>query len=253
MLELAVESARDAAALLLERFRAPARRVSTKSTATDLVSDADRDAESLILQLITQHRPDDGIVAEEGGTAESASGLHWVVDPLDGTVNFLFGIPHWAVSVAVEDAQGALVGVIYDPNRDELFAAVRGQGCELNGVAVSVSSKTELAQALIATGFAYEPRVRSVQAGILPRVLPAVRDIRRAGAAALDFAWTASGRVDGYYEATMGHWDRAAGELLVTEAGGRVTAMSAPYGAPRGVIASGPGLHDALVDLVIQS
>lgn len=251
LLDLAIEAARGAGALLAERFEGPARGVSTKSTPTDLVSDADRDAEKLLVRMVESERPEDGILGEEGGGRVSASGLRWILDPLDGTVNFLFGIPAWCVSVAVEDRRGTLVGVVHDPTRDETFSAARGRGARLNDERIEVSDRADLATALIGTGFAYDVRGRTVQASLIPRVLPRVRDIRRAGSAALDLSSVACGRLDGFYEGSMEVWDKAAGTLLVTEAGGTVTELAPPLESlSPGVIASGPALHEALRELV---
>jgi myo-inositol-1(or 4)-monophosphatase len=251
LLDLASEAARRAGALLLDRFEGPARGVSTKSTPTDLVSDADRDAESLLVEMLEAERPEDGILGEEGGGRTSGSGVRWVLDPLDGTVNFLFGIPAWCVSVAVEDRRGTLAAVVHDPTRAETFTALRGGGAQLNGDVIRVSDKGDLDTALIGTGFAYDRRARSVQASLLPQVLPRVRDIRRAGSAAQDLCSVACGRLDGFYEAAMEAWDKAAGVLVVKEAGGRVSELAAPLeGLSPGVVAAGPALHDALRELV---
>jgi myo-inositol-1(or 4)-monophosphatase len=251
LLDLATEAAREAGDLLLDHFHRPARGVESKSTPTDLVSDADRASEDLIVGLIRRRRPRDGIQAEEGGDETSESGLRWVVDPLDGTVNFLFRLPEWSVSIAVEDQEGTRVAVIHNPNRDETFTAIRGAGAKLNGTPISVSGKTALAEALIGTGFAYDARARSAQSETLARVLPRVRDIRRAGSAAIDLSSLACGRFDGFYEAPMERWDRAAGELLIAEAGGVVSDLPAPYGFSTGVIAANPSLHDQLRELVL--
>ncbi len=236
--------------LLLDRFGGPARGVAAKSTPTDLVSDADRKAEELIVDAISAARPNDGIVSEEGG-ARSRGEITWVIDPLDGTINYLFGIGHWAVTIAVDDSDGTLVGVTHDALRSETFTAIRGQGALLNGQPIAVSNQDDLAQALIGTGFAYDQRARAHQAEILQRVLPRARDIRRAGSAALDLAALACGRLDGFYEAPMERWDKAAGVLLIREAGGVVSELEAPYGLSPGVIAAGPRLHDAVRDLVL--
>jgi len=252
LLDLAVMAATKASDILFGYFEGPAQGVSTKSTPTDVVSDADRAAESFLLQFFKHERPDDGVLAEEGGGRTSKSGLTWVIDPLDGTVNFLFGIPVWCVSIAVEDADGGIAGVVYDPNRDELFAAERGEGATLNGEPIAVTERDELASALIGTGFSYDPEVRDAQAATLSRVLPQVRDVRRAGSAAIDLATLACGRFDGFYEAPMELWDKAAGVLLVREAGGVVSELPAPKGLSPGVIAAGPALHDALRALVVQ-
>lgn len=250
--ELAVTVARAAGELLYERFQGPAAGVSAKTSPTDLVSDADRDSEALLLELIRTTRPGDGVLAEEGDSSNSTTGYTWVVDPLDGTINFLFGIPQWSVSVAARDADGACVGVVHDPCRDETFAAQRGEGSTLNGNDIHVSARDDLSSALIGTGFAYDSRARAEQAARMPRVLPNVRDIRRAGSAALDLAWLACGRLDGFFEAPMEEWDRAAGVLIVQEAGGIVTELQAPLGMSPGVIAANPSLHPLLEKLVLE-
>jgi myo-inositol-1(or 4)-monophosphatase len=251
LLDLATEASREAGELLLDHFHGPARGIESKSTPTDLVSDADRASEELILRLIRRRRPQDGVLAEEGGDETSESGLRWVVDPLDGTINFLFRLPEWSVSIAVEDKDGTRVAVVHNPNRDETFTAMRGSGAELNGTPISVSDKVDLAEALIGTGFAYDARARSAQSETLTRVLPRVRDIRRAGSAAIDLSSLACGRFDGFYEAPMERWDRAAGELLIAEAGGVVSNLPAPYGFSTGVIAANPALHEQLRELVL--
>lgn len=251
LLEMAMVAATQASEILLDYFEAPVQGLDTKSTPTDMVSDADRAAEKYISDFIRHERPDDGILGEEGSGRPSKSGLTWVVDPLDGTVNFLFNIPVWCVSIAIEDADGGLVGVIYDPNKEELFAAERGEGATLNGEEIHVAGRDDLSQALIGTGFSYDADARAHQAALLSKVLPKVRDVRRAGSAAIDLATLACGRFDGFYEAPMEAWDKAAGVLIVREAGGVVSELPAPNGLSPGVVAAGPGLHDALRDLVV--
>ena len=197
--------------------------------------------------MLVRERPADGLLAEEGTSEPGESGRRWVFDPLDGTVSFLYGYPHWCVSVALEDAEGTAVGVVYDPNRDELFAAERGAGATLAGRAISVGEAPPLAQALVATGFGYDPAWRAQQAEVVRGLLPAVRDIRRAGSAALDLAWLAAGRLDAYYERGLNAWDWAAGSLLVSEAGGTVEELR---GEPFGLIAGPQAVVTALRPLV---
>jgi myo-inositol-1(or 4)-monophosphatase len=253
LLDVAVEAAHRAADLLLESFHQEATGVETKMSSTDLVSDADRDSERLLKDLVRAARPDDGYLGEEGARAESRSGITWIIDPLDGTVNYLYRRPEWAVSVAAADVEGSLVGVVFDPNREELFTATRDGGAFLNGEPIGVSQQTDLAQALVGTGFSYEVEVRAVQADVLARVLPLVRDIRRPGCAALDLCSLACGRYDGYYEAHMWAWDRAAGELIAREAGAVVTDLPPPGsdGSDVGVIAANPVLHAKLSAAVL--
>ncbi len=251
LLDVAIEGAQRAGEILTARFGRPATGIANKSTPTDPVSDADRASEAFLLDFITSKRPQDGIVAEEGGDENSESGLTWLVDPLDGTVNFLFGIPVWSVSIAVEDEHGGLVGVVHNPTRDEIFTAVRGEGASLNSSAIRVGRQPDLSRALIGTGFSYDANARAAQAEIVGRVLPAARDIRRAGSAALDLASVACGRLDGFYEAPMEPWDKAAGVLIAIEAGARVTELSAPKGLSPGVIVANEALHPQLAELVL--
>jgi myo-inositol-1(or 4)-monophosphatase len=247
--ELAVRAARETGALLQHHNVRGLRGLDTKSTATDMVSDADREAEELLVQILTAARPHDALLGEEGAGREGTSGLRWVVDPLDGTTNFVFGYPQWAVSVAVEDEHGPLAGAIYDPSRDELFAAARGRGTTLNGDRVHVRGTHDLSQALIATGFSYDAERRALQAARVADVIPRIRDIRRGGAAAIDLAWVACGRLDGYWESGLNAWDWSAGSLLVTEAGGFWSCQPGPLGVGQAVAAC-PGVYDALFDLL---
>jgi myo-inositol-1(or 4)-monophosphatase len=251
LLELATALARDAGALLLVRFEeGHERALSSKSTPTDLVSEADLASERLIRERLAQARPADGILGEEGGGTDGTSGLTWIVDPLDGTVNFLFSIPQWCVSVAVADDHGSLVGAIYDPCRDELFSATRDGASLLNGAPVVASRRGELASSMVATGFAYDADVRAAQAEVFARLIPRVRDIRRFGSAALDLAWTACGRYDAYFERTTKPWDIAAGTLVCERAGLTVMELPERERLPLGVLAAVPGLAEALLELV---
>ncbi len=245
---MAERAARAAGDLLLERFGGPARGLERKSSRTDMVSDADRDAESAIQEILLGERPDDALIAEEGAHSEGGGGgRRWVVDPLDGTTNFLYGFPAWAVSVALEDADGGAVGVVHDPVRDEIFTAARGEGARLNGEPIRVSEPEGLEAALVATGFGYDAERRRAQAERLVAILPRVRDIRRAGAAALDLCWVAAGRLDGYYERGLKPWDWAAGSVLVTEAGGALRELE---GDPSGLVAASEGIVEELFALV---
>lgn len=253
LLDLAVAAAREAGVLLRDRFAGPRTGVGVKSSGTDMVSDADRAAEETILACLRAARPDDAVLGEESGETSGTSGLLWIVDPLDGTTNFLYGIPQWCVSIACEDREGLLVGVVHDPLRGETFAAARGRGATLDGRPARVSGAADLATALLASGFSYLADERAVQAEMLARVLPRVRDVRRAGSAALDLAWTAAGRFDGFYEVPIQRWDWAAGALLVREAGGLVRELPAIGPSGPGVVASGPALFSALAGLVSAS
>jgi len=250
LLALAVAVAREAGELLLGRFGAPVPGIGSKSSDTDMVSDADRDSEALIVERILAARPGDGILGEERGERAGSSGVRWVVDPLDGTTNFLYGVPQWCISIAVEDGDGVAAGVVHDACRGETFAAQRGAGATLNGEPIRVSERSDLSTALVATGFGYAADERDAQGRLVARVLPQVRDIRRFGAAALDLAWVACGRVDAYYEgyeAPMNAWDVAAGLLLTREAGGSTGILS------NGIaVASAPGIFEALAALLLE-
>jgi myo-inositol-1(or 4)-monophosphatase len=250
LLELAVDAAHAAGELLLGRFGGPQSGVDAKSSSTDLVSDADRDAERLLLDAIASARPDDGLIAEESGHRPGTTGIVWVIDPLDGTTNYLYGIPAWSVSIACRDEDGGLVAVVHDPSLAETFTAVRGAGAHLNGTPMQTSALDDLARALVGTGFGYTPSRRALQAAALGQVLPQVRDVRRAGSAAIDLAWVACGRLDGFYEAGIRDWDRAAGLLLVAEAGGRTGILDPGIDGADCVVAAGAGLYDLLCALV---
>ena len=249
---VAIDAARAAGRQLIEGFEGDATGVDAKSSHTDLVSDADRESERLIVSAIRWAFPEDAIVAEEGSIERGGSGRTWYIDPLDGTVNYLYGIPHWSVSIACVDDKGGLVGVVFDPCRDALFSAERGTGAKFGSARLAVSDQSDLAQALIATGFAYVAEARAAQARLLRTLLPAVRDIRRFGSAALDLAWLASGRIDGYFESGVQVWDVAAGSLLVREAGGAVTEVDG-IGHDRrpGLVASNGRIHEPLRALLV--
>ena len=189
----------------------------------DPVTAVDRAAEEAIVDLIASARPDDGVLAEEGGGTVHP-GRHWIIDPLDGTVNFIHGIPHVSVSIALYDGTKGLVGVVYDPLRDELFTAFDGGGARLNGHVISVSDTTDINRSIVATGFPYDHDVRAESLSIVVReMLREVNGLRRMGSAALDLAWVAAGRYDAYWELGIAPWDGAAGMVLVREAGGMVT------------------------------
>jgi myo-inositol-1(or 4)-monophosphatase len=250
LLEVAIEAAHAAAAELVGRFGRRMTDVRAKSSPTDLVSEADVAAETAIRAVLARRRPADAILGEEGG-ATGDGDLRWVIDPLDGTTNFLFGVPQWAVSVACEDSDGAVVGVVLDPNRSELFAATRGGAPTLDGEPITASGADDLATALVATGFGYAADMRARQAQVLTRVLPAVRDIRRAGAAALDLAWLACGRYDLYWERGVKPWDIAAGGLLARRAGLETITLAESDDGPLGIIAGPPRLVAELRALVL--
>jgi myo-inositol-1(or 4)-monophosphatase len=248
--EIAEAVAREAGHQLRDAFAGPGVNVTAKSSPTDLVSEADHAAERLIRERLAAARPGDGFLGEEGGDEQGTTSLRWVVDPLDGTVNFLFGIPQWAVSIACEDAEGTIAGVIYDPMRDELWSAERGGPALLDGRPIRASARDDLATAMVATGFGYDSEVRRLQAEVIARLLPLVRDIRRFGSAALDLAWTAAGRYDAYYERGLNAWDLAAGELLCLRAGLAVRELAPAPPAAGGVLVAPHAIIDELESLV---
>jgi len=247
--ELAASAAEAAGALLLAHAR-DVHLVEAKSSATDPVSEADRASEALLVRLLTRARPDDGLLGEEGADRASPSGYRWVLDPLDGTVNYLYGHVGWSVSVACEQRMGdgwqAVAGAVHDPVHGETFTAVRGGGARLGHRVLRVNDPVPLAAALVATGFGYGVDDRHRQAATVAALLPRVRDIRRVGSAALDLCAVAAGRVDAYGEDTPARWDWAAGALIAAEAGARVTVLGAPA-SDLGILASGPALHDELL------
>jgi myo-inositol-1(or 4)-monophosphatase len=244
--------ARDAATVAAELLRGGQAGVgvsATKSTPTDVVTVMDTASEALLRATVLAARPHDAILGEEAGERPGTSGVRWVLDPLDGTVNYLYGLPGWAVSVAVEVEGEAVVGVVDVPTWQCQFWAVRGGGAWVNGDPLSPTSVVDLSQALVATGFGYDQRRRTQQASALTHVLPRVRDVRRFGAAAADLCLLAAGRVDAYFERGLAAWDLAAGRVIALEAGARVAVFRDD---DRGdlVLGAGPALFDAFADLL---
>ncbi|MET9336336.1 inositol monophosphatase family protein [Nonomuraea sp. NPDC003804] len=253
---LATDIAREAGDMLLVKRPSNPEVVQTKSSPTDVVTALDRASEELIRARIRQARPDDMILGEEGGDTPGSSGVRWVVDPIDGTVNFLYGLPEWAVSIAVEVDGRIVAGAVNVAPRGELFSASLGGGAVLHkdGLAqerLRCNSGVPLARALVATGFGYDAARRRVQGQIVAAVLPAVRDIRRGGSCAIDLCSVAAGRVDAYYERGINYWDHAAAGLIATEAGARVGGL---HGRPAGgelTICAAQGLFEELHDLLV--
>ncbi len=223
--ELAERVAREAGVLVAERRRGSVEVTDTKSSPTDVVTDADLASETLIRQRLAEARPGDGFVGEEGDDVPSRGGLTWFADPIDGTVNFLYDIAHFAVSLAATNEAGTVVGVVHEPMSGETFTAVRGRGAWVDGQPLRASTCTDPARALTATGFSYRAEVRVHQAAELGRLLPRVRDVRRMGSAALDLCYLACGRYDAYVERGLKPWDLAAGRLVCAEAGVRVEGL----------------------------
>ncbi len=237
LLELALGVAREAAALVTERRRAGVEVAETKTSPTDVVTEVDRAAEDLIRERLLAARPGDGIIGEEGDDTASATGVTWVVDPIDGTVNFLYGIPQYAISIAARQGDQVLAGVVLDVTKGEAFTATHGGGAALDGRAIGVREVVPLEQRLVITGFSYERATRMAQAAAVQELLGRVRDVRRLGSAALDLCYVACGRADAYVEEGLNDWDLAAGGLIVEEAGGRV-GQRAGVGGKRLVLAA---------------
>jgi myo-inositol-1(or 4)-monophosphatase len=264
LLTLAEAAADEAAAMLADR-RSTGRPgvLATKSSPTDVVTEADRAAEAMITARILADRPADRILGEEGGLSEPTgagreSNVRWIVDPLDGTVNYLYGLPDFAVSIAAEVGGTIVAGVVHAPERREVFTAIAGQGAWLRAagqppVRLRCNTGVHLDRALVATGFGYLAARRKVQGEVVAALLPLVRDIRRAGSAAVDLCSVAAGRVDAYYERGVNYWDFAAGGLVATEAGATLAGLSGrPPGSDLTIAAPQPlfgELHDQLLGL----
>ncbi|MFF2727371.1 inositol monophosphatase family protein [Streptomyces sp. NPDC058008] len=219
LLDLALEAARRAGALLRDGRPEDLGVAATKSSPIDVVTEMDIRAEKLITGYLSEHRPADGFLGEEGASSEGTSGIRWVIDPLDGTVNYLYGLPTWAVSIAAERDGERVVGVVEAPMRRETSHAVLGRGAYGNGDPLRCRPTAPFEQALVSTGFNYVTEVRTHQAAVAQQLIPRLRDIRRGGSAAVDLCDVAAGRLDGYYERGLHPWDVAAGDLIAREAG----------------------------------
>lgn len=240
LLALALRVAREAGALLMDR---PATlEVSSKSVAIDISTQMDHASEKHIVTALLAARPDDGLIGEEGAARPSTSGITWVIDPVDGTVNYLYGLPGWNVSIAAKDGDGPLVGVVHAPTINSTWTGIRGGGAFFNGSPIRCNDPIELNRALIGTGFAYDVHERVEQGRVIAALLPQIRDLRRIGAAAVDLCYVAMGAFDGYFEAGLKEWDAAAGGLIATEAGARLTTNSAGI-----TFCAGAALHPYLV------
>lgn len=252
--ELAAEIAREAGALAQQRRAEGVHLAATKSTLADIVTEADREVENLIRDRLRTVRPDDGFLGEESAAELGESGVTWVVDPIDGTVNYAYGIPAYNVSIAAvrgtpdPASWEALAGAVFAPVFGELFTAVRGEGAWLDGRRLAVTADTP-AGALLATGFGYDPATHDGDLALVRKVMPIARDLRRMGSAALDLAYVAAGRLDGYFERGLKPWDFAAGALLVEEAGGVVSRRDLESARPL-LIAGGVAVHDRLAAIV---
>lgn len=248
LLALAEATAREAGEMVYRRREAVERMdvAATKSTPTDVVTESDTAAETLIRERLLAARPDDGILGEEDGQTAGNSGVDWVVDPIDGTVNYLYGMPQYAVSIAARAGGEVVAGVVHNPASGETWTATRGGGAYLDGRPIRVTACQRLELAMVGTGFGYDSDRRARQAAVLLELVPAVRDIRRAGAAALDLCWVATGRLDAYYERGLKAWDIAAGALVAEEAGAVVTGLAEAEPSEAFTLACTPGVVDEL-------
>ena len=242
LLDLALRVGKKAADLL--SARPELLEVSTKSSDVDIVTQMDRAGEALIVSSILAERPDDGMIGEEGAERASTSGITWVIDPLDGTVNYFYGLPGWNVSIAAKDKDGVVVGVVVSPTINSTWWAIRGEGSFHNGKKLQCNDPVELNRTMFATGFAYESEKRSLQLDFINKLLPQMRDIRRNGAAAVDLCFVGSGNVDAYFESGLHEWDVAAGGLIAQEAGAIISRHEIK--GQNFILAAGPHLHKIL-------
>lgn len=250
LLDLALEAARRAGALLRDGRPADLRVAATKSSPIDVVTEMDIAAEKLITGFLGERRPRDGFLGEEGGGAEGTSGIRWVIDPLDGTVNYLYGLPTWAVSIAAERDGERVVGVVEVPMRRETYHAVLGGGAHLGDGILHCRPAPPLDQALVSTGFNYVTKVRTHQAEVARQLIPRLRDIRRGGSAAVDLCDVAAGRLDGYFERGLHPWDMAAGDLIAREAGALTGGRPGAPGDDDLMVAASPGVFEPLQALL---
>jgi myo-inositol-1(or 4)-monophosphatase len=241
--EIAATTARAAAGIVTAAYGRP-REVGLKSSPTDVVTQTDLRAEDLVRRLLLDATPQAGILGEEGGTTTPGARLQWVIDPLDGTINFLYGVPLFAVSIAAAIDGEIVAGAVVDVLRDELFSAHRGGGARRDGQPITVSACSALPDALVTTGFSYRAELRDVQGEVAHRLLSRARDLRCFGSAALELCWVACARVDAYFQRDTEIWDRAAGALIASEAGAR-SELPCPENDDL-VIVAGPGVFDEL-------
>ncbi len=246
LLAVALEAAERTGAMLKDGRPADLGVAATKTSPIDVVTEMDIAAEKLITGFLAERRPHDGLLGEEGASSEGTSGVRWVIDPIDGTVNYLYGLPSWAVSIAAELDGEAVVGVVAAPMRGETYRAVRGQGAYEGDRRLHCRPAPAFEQALLATGFGYVTSRRAAQAEVVRALLPEVRDIRRGGSAAIDLCDVACGRLDGYYERGLNPWDFAAGVLIAREAGALTGGRPGEPASGELTVAAAPGLFEAL-------
>ncbi|GAB3617251.1 inositol monophosphatase family protein [Okibacterium endophyticum] len=257
--KLARTIAAEAGDLIARRRQGDIEVAESKSAPEDIVTAADRESEALIRERVAAARPDDAFLGEETGAAPGSSGITWVVDPIDGTVNYLYNIPEFNVSIGVVEGEPdpatwrALAGVVVNPSRNEIFSASLGAGATLNGRPITVNRGVRPALALVGTGFSYSSARRVWQAGVVTKLISHVRDIRRFGSAALDLCYVAAGRIDAYYERGLNPWDMAAGSLIAAEAGARVGGLHGTPAQKNFTLVADAQLFEELHDLLIAA
>ena len=253
LLHVATTLARQAGDMALEGRRKGLENVQTKSTATDMVTEFDKASEVLIVQGLAKTRPDDAIIGEEGASHSGTSGITWHIDPIDGTTNFFYDLPTWAVSIGAVDEHGSLAGAVYIPALNEMFTAVRGGGAFCNDEPIRCNPLGDISKALVCTGFSYAAEQRTVQATRVSKFIHQVRDIRRFGAASIDICFVACGRFDAYFEENLHSWDFAAGELIAREAGCQTGDFAGNALRPAQVLVANPQIFSQLSALILAS
>ena len=253
-LRLVAESlAREAGDMALRGRKSGPLTVTTKSSPIDVVTKFDKASEAMITEGLAKARPDDAIIGEEGASKQGTSGITWHIDPIDGTTNFYFDVPMWAVSIGAVDEHGPLAGAVYVPALGEMFSGTRGEGSTLNGMPISVRENNDIADALVCTGYSYQISERAVHAKRVAEIVMKVRDIRRFGAAAIDLCFVACGRLDAYFEEHLNSWDLIAGQVIATEAGAVFSDYVGNAVTPAQVLAATPGVHADLIHLIATS
>lgn len=249
--ELAIQAAREAGRCALEHIEKIGK-ISYKDSVKNLVTDIDKKCEGIIIDKIRKYFPEHSILAEESGETNNTGKFKWIIDPIDGTTNYAHGFPFFCTSIGIMQSDSLKIGVVYDPSRDELFAAEEGKGAFLNKKPIKVSQKTKVQDSLIATGFAYDINVKRDNIPYFEKLLEEAQAIRRAGSAAIDLCYVACGRFDGFWEMGLNSWDTAAGVLIVQEANGRVTAMDGRSFDifQKNILATNSFIHDEMIKLL---
>jgi len=251
--QIAESLAREAGDMALSGRKSGPLTATTKSSPIDMVTKFDKASETLITEGLAKVRPDDSIIGEEGAAKQGTSGITWHIDPIDGTTNFYFDLPMWAVSIGAVDEHGPLAGAVYVPALGEMFSGARTEGATLNGMPISVRDNNDIADALVCTGYSYLISERKVHAKRVADIVMKVRDIRRLGAAAVDLCFVACGRLDAYFEEHLNSWDLIAGQVIATEAGAVFSDYVGNAVTPAQVLAATPGVHADLIHLIATS